>query len=101
MSQIKRVYLSELEDVKILWPGDFHALAEFTLQCHEAKDKIANARNTGSVQKSRPSVHGVAMHFARITDLSGAQIKQQLKSDGFDLGATVDYDQPPNISLSR
>jgi hypothetical protein len=101
MSQIKWVYLSELENLKILWPGDFHTLAEFTLKCHEAKDKIANARNTGSVQKSRPSIHGVAMHYSRITDLSGSQIEQQLKSDGFDLGATVDFDQFPNISLSR
>ena len=99
MSQIKTVYLSQLEDVQILWPGDFRTLSEFILHCHEATDKIANARNTGSVQKSRPSIHGVAMHFSRISDLSGAQIEQQLKSDGFDLGATVEFDQTPNVSL--
>ena len=101
MSKIKRVYLSKLEDVEILWPGDFHTLSEFVLQCHEAKDSIANARNTGSVQKSRPSIHGLAMHFARISDLSGIQIEQQLKSDGFDLGATVEFDQTPDSLQTR
>ena len=101
MSQIKWVYLSELKNIEILWPGDFHTLSEFILRCYEAKDKITNARNKGSVQKSRPSIHGVAMHFSRITDLSGAQIEQKLKSDGFDLGATLDFDAPPNISISR
>ena len=93
--------MSELEDVEILWPGDFYALSEFILRCHEAKDRIANAQNTGSVQKSRPSIHGIAMHFVRISDLSEAQIERQLKSDGFELGTTVEFDQTPDSLQSR
>lgn len=86
------VYLSQLEEVQILWPGDVRALAEFILRSYDATDKIANARNTGSVQKSRPTMHGIAMDFAGLTNVRGTQIEQKFKSLGFNLGSNVDFD---------
>ena len=97
MSKIETVYLSQLEEVQILWRGDIRALAEFILRSSDATDKIANALNTDSKQTSRPTIHGLAMNFANITDVSGTQIEQQLKSHGFNLGAKVDFDLAPNI----
>jgi hypothetical protein len=92
------VYLSQLEDVKILWPGDIHALAEFILRCRNVTDEIANARNPGSQQTSRPTINGLVGHFANVTNVSLSQTKQQLQPHGFSLGATVDFDPAPNTS---
>jgi hypothetical protein len=37
------VYLSQLEGLQILWPGDVRALAEFVLRSFEARDRIVSA----------------------------------------------------------
>ena len=65
--------------VKILWPGDIHALAEFILRCRGVTDEIANARNTGSVQKSMPTINGLVGHFANVTDVPTSQIKKVVR----------------------
>jgi len=101
MEKMGKVYLSQLKQVQILWPGDIYALAEFILCCREATDKIANARNTGSVQTSRPTINGLAGYFANVTNIPTSQIKQQLKSYGFNLGANVDFDPAPNTSTDQ
>ncbi len=91
-SKIEFVYLSQLKDVQILWEGDFRTLAEFILHSRDATDKIANAKNRGSIQKSRPTLHGLAHYFADITDVPISRIECLLKDRGFDMGATVDFD---------
>ena len=42
MSKRKKetVYLSQLDGLRILWPGDVRALAEFVLRSFEARDRI-------------------------------------------------------------
>ncbi len=100
MYKRETIYLSQLEKVQILWPGDVRALAEFILRCCDARDKIANAKNE-SIQKSRPTIHGLAMDLARITEVSGTQIEQQFKSHGFSLAATVAFDLVLNRSSGQ
>ena len=91
MSTQKKVYLSQLEGEQVLWPGDVQTLAGFLLRCYDARDKIVNAKNKGT-QTSRPTMHGLAMDLARLTEVPRTHIEQQFKSHGFDLTATVDFD---------
>ena len=100
MSEREIIYLSQLEEVQILWPGDVRALAEFVLRCCEARDKIANVRNKGR-QTSRPTIHSLAMVLERITEVPGMQIEQQFKSHGFSLAATVEYDLVPLAVIDK
>lgn len=100
MHKRETVYLSQLEEVQILWPGDVRALAEFILRCCDAIDKIANAKNE-SIQKSRPTIHGLAGYFANITQIPILQIEQQFKSHGFRPAATVEYDLALNRSSGQ
>ena len=97
MSEREIIYLSQLEELQILWPGDVRALAEFVLRCCDARDKIANVRNKGR-QTSRPTIHSLAMVLERITEVPGTQIEQQFKSHGFSLAATVEFDLTPNAA---
>lgn len=86
------VYLSQLKDVQILWPGDIRALAEFEIRCCDAQDKIANARNHGGIQKSRPTIHGLAADFEHITNIPITTIKRTLEGYDFNLAASIEFD---------
>jgi len=66
MDKRETVYLSQLEGVQILWPGDVRALAEFVLRCYDAKDRAVDSSQSTSRMESRPTVHGLAGHFAGI-----------------------------------
>ncbi len=92
---IPPIYLSQLATIEILWHGDIHLLAEFLLHACDAKDQAVNSRGGASRQKSRPTLYGLASHFARLTDAPDAQIKQILQSHGLNLGATIEFDAPP------
>ena len=96
----EKIYLSQLEKIQILWPGDVRSLAEFVLHCCDAKDKIANAKNE-SIQKSRPTIHGMAGYFANITQIPILQIEQQFKLHGFNLAATVEFDLASNTPAGQ
>ena len=91
MYQREKVYLAQLEELEILCPGDVRELAEYILRCCEARDKIANAKNSGR-QTSRPTIHGLAMDLARITEVPGVQIEKQFIAHGFSLADTVEFD---------
>ena len=86
------VYLSQLKDYQILWSGDIRALAEFELRACDAKDKIANARNRGGIQKSRPTIHGVAADFAYITNIPISTIERTIQNYGFNTTASIEFD---------
>ncbi|MBN1974818.1 MAG: hypothetical protein JW787_14355 [Sedimentisphaerales bacterium] len=86
------VYLSELKDIQILWPGDIRSLAEFKLRCCDSEDKIANSNSRGGIQKSRPTIHGLAADFEHMTNISISRIERILKDYGFNLGATIEFD---------
>lgn len=87
------VCLSQLGKIKILWPGDVRMLAEFMLRCYDANDKIENAKNKGSVRKSRPTVHFLACEFARLSGTHSSVIENIFHSHGLNLGATVEFDE--------
>lgn len=55
------VYLSQLKDLAVLFPGDLHRLAEFIIDCSEAMDKINIATNRSNVSASRPTLNGLAL----------------------------------------
>lgn len=95
MRTIKPVYLSQLEAIEILWLGDIRVLAEFILRACDARDQEFNSQNRGSRQRSRPTLRGLAGKFAGLTHVSTEQVEQVFKAHGLNLGATVEFDQPP------
>lgn len=92
MADGKKVYLSQLEEFAILWPGDVHALAEFILRSYDATDREVNASNQGSIQRSRPTLHGLAGDFAMLTKVPRSRVEKEFQALGFSLGATVEFD---------
>jgi hypothetical protein len=87
----KRVCLSELKEIGILWPGDVHALADFILHAFDARDREANAVG-GVIRKSRPTVRGLAGYYSQLTDTPSSRIERELQARGLDLGAVLDSD---------
>jgi len=73
------VYLSQLEGLQILWPGDVRALAEFVLRCYDAKDRAVDSSQSASRMESRPTVHGLAGHFAGIAGIPEVRIERQVR----------------------
>ncbi len=100
MSKRETVYLSQLEEVQILWPGDVLTLAEFVLRCCDAKDKAAYIKSK-SIQKSRPTIHGMAGYFATITQIPILQIEHLFKSHGLNLASTVEFDLASNTTAGQ
>ena len=94
MDKRETVYLSQLEGVQILWPGDVRALAEFVLRCYDAKDRAVDSSQSASRMESRPTVHGLAGHFAGIAGIPEVRIERQLEEHGLSLDATVEFDPP-------
>jgi len=92
MTQHKIISLSELKDINILWPGDFYILAEFVLRCYAADDEIQNAKRKAHRQCSHPTLHGLAVHYARVSRQPLEDIEQQLINRGFWMGSGVTFD---------
>lgn len=92
MRKRKTVYLSQLEELAILWTGDIRTLAEFILRSYDAGDRESNKRNRGTIQKSRPTLHGLARDFAMLTRIQLSRVEREFESRGFDLSATVEFD---------
>jgi len=95
MDRRETVYLSQLEAIQILWPGDVRTLAEFVLRSFEARGRIVSAGPSSSRVKSPPTLHGLAGHFAWITGIPEVRIERQFEEHGFSLSATVEFDPPP------
>ena len=92
MRRPKPVYLSQLEKIEILWPGDVRMLAEFVLRAHDAKDQQTNLHNSGAKTRSRTTLHGLAVQFAQITWLPKERIETIFLAHGFNLGSAVEFD---------
>ena len=89
----RKIPISALRDVAVLFPGDLHELGLFLGKVYAARDREANARNTGvTTGPSRPTLHGLAAHYARVTDIDLWRIEGMLVKAGFDLGALVEFD---------
>jgi hypothetical protein len=97
MSKRRRetVYLSQLDGLQILWPGDVRALAEFVLRSFQARDRIVSTGPSSSRVKSAPTLHGLAGHFAGIAGIPEVRIERQFEEHGLSLDATVEFDPPP------
>ena len=84
--------LSALRDVAVLFPGDLHELGLFLCKAFDARDREANARNAGvRVGPSRPMLHGLAVHYAHVTNIELRRVEGMLVEAGFDLGALVEF----------
>jgi len=92
MRDRKTVYLSQLDDVEVMWRGDMRALAEFLLRSHDARDHEINAQSNRTMQRSRPTLHGLAGHFAMLTGIPESRIEAEFKVHEFNLGATIEFD---------
>ena len=86
------VYLSQIKNISILWDSDFYTLALFILRSFDATDREINEKNKGSIQKSRPTLHGLAGYFAMLTNVPSFIVEKKLKSLGFNIGAIVEFD---------
>ena len=91
----KQVYLFQLEQFTILWPGDVHTLAKFILRSYDARDRDINACSHGSVPKSRPTFHGLAADFAMLTKVPESRVEREFQTRGLDLEATIEFDPAP------
>ncbi len=59
-----------------------------------AKDRETDARNTGSVVRSRPTVGWLAMAYSSLVpDVSTERVKEVLVRHGLPLGAAVEHDE--------
>ncbi|OHB82193.1 MAG: hypothetical protein A2W31_16145 [Planctomycetes bacterium RBG_16_64_10] len=88
----RHISLAAIRDVAVLFPGDLHELATFLLKARDARDREANAQNPRTIQKSRPTLHGLAAHYSQVTDISRDHVERMLVEAGFDLGAVVEFD---------
>ncbi len=63
----------------------------FLLKAFDARDRETNAQNPG-VRVSRPTLHGLANCYSRVTNIPPERIEAELAKAGFSLGGTVDFD---------
>jgi hypothetical protein len=85
----KKIGVSALKEIAILYEGDIYDLASFLLKVNDAKDKITGGR-------SRRTVYGLSGDYSILTRLSREQILEIFEQHNLPLGATVehDYDVP-------
>lgn len=78
--RVKRttVYLCQLKDITVLFPGDIHRLAEFILDCSEA-DRINDITHQSNIRHSKPTLHGLAKHFAELTQVHVPNVMKKLE----------------------
>lgn len=88
------VSVESLRGVAVLYEGDVHEVACLLLELWAAKDREANARSTGSVVRSRPTVGWLAMAYSSLVpDVSTERVKEALVRHGLPLGAAVEHDE--------
>jgi hypothetical protein len=94
--KVKRttVYLSQLKDISVLFPGDIHRLAEFILDCSEAADRINEVTHQSNIRHSRPTLHGLAKDYAALTRTNYSDIIKKLEVLGVDFNSAVEFDLP-------
>jgi hypothetical protein len=88
------VSVESLRGVAVLYEGDVHEIACLLLKLWAAKDRETNARRTGSVIRSMPTVGWLAMAYSSLVpDVSTERVKEVLVRHGLPLGATVEHDE--------
>ena len=81
----KKISVSELKDIEILYKGDIYELACLILKLYDAKDAGTNVR-------SRHTVYGLAAEYAMLLRWNRDQVLAILAPHNLPLEATVEYD---------
>ena len=81
----KKISVSELKDIEILYKGDIYELACLILKLYDAKDAGTNVR-------SRHTVYGLAGEYAMLLRWSHERVLAILAPHNLPLEATVEYD---------
>lgn len=98
----REIPLSALRDIAVLFPGDLHELGLFLCQAFDARNRETNARNARvRVGPSRPTLHGLAAHYAYLTNIELRRVERMLVQAGFDLGAVVEFDTADSANESH
>ncbi|BDA76123.1 hypothetical protein CAL7716_102890 (plasmid) [Calothrix sp. PCC 7716] len=95
------VYLSQLKEIAVLFPGDIHRLAEFILDCSEAADRINDVTHKSNIRHSRPTLHGLAKDFAALTQVNVSDVVKKLEVLGVDFNSAVEFDLPDGAKKSK
>lgn len=86
--------VESLRGVAVLYEGDIHEVACLLLRLWASKDRETNARSTGSVVRSKPTVGWLAMAYSSLVpDVSTERVKEVLVRHGLPLGAVVEHDE--------
>ncbi len=88
----KPVYLSQLESISILWPGDVHIFAEFLLRSYRAVDRERKEESGRALALTLPTISGIASSFANVTRISASRVRDHFVDCGVELSATVSFD---------
>ncbi|MCL4190800.1 MAG: hypothetical protein KJZ87_03565 [Thermoguttaceae bacterium] len=76
----------------VLFPGDLDEQGLFACKAFDAGDRETNARNAGvRVGPSRPTIHGLAVKYAHVTNIELRRVEGMLVEADFSLGAIVEY----------
>jgi hypothetical protein len=78
--------LQSLKCVKVLFENDIYDLACFLLKAYDAKDQ-------GTLSRSRPTVHGLATKYTMMIDISRDAIIEIFNRHGLPLEATVESEE--------
>ncbi|MDI6770452.1 MAG: hypothetical protein QMD04_12375 [Anaerolineales bacterium] len=82
----KKIGVSALKDVKVLYKGDIYDLACLLLKVYDAKDRGTNTR-------SRHTVYGLSGDYAMLARLDRDQILAIFERYNLPLEATVENDK--------
>lgn len=101
--RVKRttVYLSQLKDIAVLFPGDIYRLAQFILDCSEAADRINDITHQSNIRHSRPTLHGLSKHFAELTQVRLSLVVKKLEVLAVDFNSAVEFDLPDGAKKRR
>ena len=86
------VYLSKLEKISILWPGDVYAFAQFILRSYDAIDREMSAESGRARGCTRPTLQGLASSFASVTRTPVSRARDEFLNRGLALSAIVAFD---------
>ncbi len=89
---MRTIPLSAIRELAVLFPGDLHELATFLLKACDALDREAYAKNPGTIQRSRPTLHGLATYYACVTGVRVRRVEEVLAKAGFARGGILEFD---------
>jgi len=101
MNDAKEIYLSQLDKVQVLWPGDVRALADFCLRACAEVDRRENvARNDDTIQISGPTLNGFAGMFATVAHIPKEEVERVFEAHGLYMGLELKCDPATEKELA-